>query len=143
MFDLMPFDRKEMKKFNNYFDDLERSFFGGFPAVNASSMFRTDIIDRGDNNLLQAELPGFDREEISIDISGEYLTISAQHKEESKEEEKNFVRRERRFGSFVRSFDITGINTEQITAEFKNGVLALTLPKQAEPEVSSKKIEIK
>lgn len=143
MFDLMPFDRKEIRKFNNYFDDLERSFFGGFPTVNASSMFRTDIIDRGDNYLLQAELPGFDRGEISIDVSGEYLTISAQHKEENKEEEKNFVRRERRFGSFVRSFDITGIDTEHISAEFKDGILGLTLPKRAEPEVSSKKIEIK
>ncbi|HNW04416.1 MAG TPA: Hsp20/alpha crystallin family protein [Oscillospiraceae bacterium] len=143
MFDLMPFDRKEMRKWNGYFDDLERSFFGGFPAVNSGSMFRADIIDRGDSYLLQAELPGFDREEISVDVCGESLTISAQHKEESKEEEKNFVRRERRFGSFVRSFDITGIDTDQISAEFKDGVLGLTLPKRVETETASKKIEIK
>ncbi len=143
MFDLMPFDRKEMKKFNSYFDDLERSFFGGFPAVGSGSMFRTDIIDRGDSYLLQAELPGFDRGEISVDVSGEYLTVSARHNEESREEDKNFVRRERHFGSFVRSFDITGIDADGISAEFKDGILGLTLPKQAETEAASKKIEIK
>ena len=141
MFDLMPFSHNEMKRFNNYFNDLERSFFGQFPST--SSLMHTDIIDKGDHYLLQAELPGFSREEISVDLDGERMTISAQHSEEKEENQENFVRRERRFGSFSRSFDISGIKAEGISAEFKDGVLELSLPKAGKEELPAHKIEIK
>ena len=141
MFDLMPFDRHEMKHFNNYFNDMERNFFGELPSANA--MVHTDILDKGDHYLLQAELPGFAKEEVNVDIDGERMTISAQHSEEKEEKEETFVRRERRYGTFARSFDITGIKADAITGEFKNGVLELTLPKSGDEEPAGRKVEIK
>lgn len=141
MFDLMPFDHRELKRFNNYFNDLERSFFGEFPSAN--SLMHTDILDEGDHYLLEAELPGFAKEEIKIDVDGERMTITAEHAESSEENGKNFVRRERRIGSFARSFDITGIKAEGITAAFNNGVLELTLPKAGAEDLPAHRIEIK
>ncbi len=141
MFDLMPFDRHETKRFNNYFNDLERNFFGELPSTN--TMVHTDIIDKGDHYLLRADLPGFAKEEVKVDINGDMLTISAQHSEEKEEKEENFVRRERRYGTFARSFDITGIKGDAISGEFNNGVLELDLPKAGKEEPVGRRVELK
>lgn len=79
-----------------------------------------------------------------MNIENGYLTISAEHKtnDEEKDEKGNYIRRERTYGSYSRCFDITGINEDEISANFKNGILELTLPKEAEKETTTKKIEI-
>ena len=111
------------------FDEFERSVFGEngrrVPA------FSTDIRDEGSHYLLEAELPGFDKSDISLDVKEGILTITAKHQEEEehKEEKGGYIRRERRFGSFSRSFDITGIDEGGITAADVNGILELRLPK--------------
>ena len=93
MFDLMPFNRREDNLFH-YLDNLEKNFWGDL-ATNVSS-FRTDVLDKGDRFVLEAELPGFQKEDIDIHVDGNTLTISAQHKEESEEKKDGkFVRRER------------------------------------------------
>ena len=81
--------------------------------------------------------------EIGIKLDGDYLTISAEHKEENEEKKDNFIRRERRIGSYSRSFDITGIDAEKITAEYNNGVLDVTLPKVSADKKEPKQIEIR
>lgn len=127
MFDLMPFDRNERNLFH-YLDRMEKEFFGDFDR--GISQFRTDILDRGDHYELQAELPGFQKDDIHVDVSNNYLTISAQHNESQEEENNNsFIRKERRYGSYSRSFDISGIKADQIHASYNNGVLSLELPK--------------
>ena len=80
---------------------------------------------------MEAELPGFDKSDISLDVKEGILTITAKHQEEEehKEEKGGYIRRERRFGSFSRSFDITGIDEGGITAAYVNGILELRLPK--------------
>ena len=93
------------------------------------SRFRTDIVDQGNHYLLQAELPGFNKDEIRIDLTDNYLTIRAEHREEKEDKQDKYVRRERRYGSFSRGFDVTGIDTSSISAAYKNGVLELKLPK--------------
>lgn len=140
MFELMPFSREERSLFD-YLNQMERSFFGGGnPAV---KQFCTDILDKGDHYLLQAELPGFAKEEIQIHLDGDRLTVSAEHKEETEEKQDGqFVRRERRYGSFARSFDVSGIDATGIRAAYNNGVLELTLPKQQAQVPPTRQIEV-
>ena len=95
-------------------------------------------------DLLEADLPGFKKEDISVDIEGETLTIRAERTEEKEEKDGkgNFVKRERSYGSFSRSFDMTGIRTEDVSAAYENGVLKLTLPKKQETLPTSRRLEI-
>ena len=142
MFDLMPFDRRDNDMFQ-YFDTLSRNLFNGFGSDFYSNFGRTDIVDNGDAYELTADLPGFKKEDISIDLNGDCLTISAEHKEESNDEkEKNYIRRERRYGSVKRSFDISGIRADEIAEQYTDGVLHLTLPKKTEEVPASRRIEI-
>lgn len=142
MFELVPFERS-MRRMMNYdpfrsFSDMERSFFGG----NGVCAFRTDIKDMGESFRLEAELPGFAREDISVDIENELLTISAERKSENEEKKDSFVRRERFYGSFKRSFDISGIDADRISAAYTDGVLSLDMPKKQELLPRSRKLEI-
>ena len=139
MFDLMPFERSE-RNLMNMFEDFDRAFWGDRSRSLAS--FRTDVLDKGDRYVLQAELPGFNKEDIHIDINGDYLTVRAEHKEEQNSEEKNYVRRERRYGTYARSFDVSGVDVNRIGAKYQNGVLELDLPKIGEVKPEVKKIEI-
>ena len=139
MFGMIPFDRRESSLFD-MLDNFERNFFGS--SSNTASSFRTDIRDAGDKFILEAELPGFKKEDIQLDLKDGILTISAQHSDENEEKGSSYIRRERRYGSFSRSFDVSGIQEDHITAAYNNGVLELTLPK-AQPVVpASRQIDI-
>lgn len=141
MFGMIPFERHNDNMFD-LFDDFERSFFGKSGA--SLPDFRTDIRDDGDSFVLESELPGFTKEDISLDVKDGILTISARHSQtgEEKDEKGAYIRRERRFGSFQRSFDISGIDEGGITAAYQNGVLELTLPKARPTPPESRKIAI-
>lgn len=135
MFGLIPFAHED--NLFSYLDNMEKNFFTGFGDV---SQFRCDIRDKGDGFLLEAELPGFNKEDIKINLKGNNLTISAVHNtsKEEKDEKSGYVRRERKYGSFSRSFDVSGIDVSKIDAEYNNGILALNLPKKLpEPPASS------
>jgi HSP20 family protein len=143
MFEIIPFERRnnQVSSYDPFraFDEMERSFF-----KNSLTEFRTDVSDNGDSFLVEAELPGFSKDDIHIDIVNDCLTISAERKydNEDKDDKKNFIRRERYYGSYSRSFDVTGIDTDAIKAEYKDGVLNLTLPKKAPETPAAKKVEI-
>lgn len=143
MFNLIPYNRREANLFR-FMDDFERSFFNN--SLKGDSRFRVDISEKDGNYFLEAELPGFDKEDIHVDLNGEVLTIHATHesKDEEKDKDGNYIRRERRFGSYSRSFDVSDIDVDNIKADYKNGVLALTLPqKPALPQgAATRKIEI-
>ena len=139
MFGMIPFDRHDSSLFD-MLDNFERNFFGS--SNNTASSFRTDIRDEGDKFVLEAELPGFKKEDIKLDLKDGILTISAQHSQESEEKQNSYIRRERRYGSFSRSFDVSGIQEDHITAAYNNGVMELTLPK-AQPVVpAARQIDI-
>ena len=110
----------------------------------AATDFKTDIKDNGKEYVLEAELPGFKKEDIHVDIEDGYMTISAERSNETekKDDKGNFVRRERSYGSFSRSFDVSSVKTEDITGEYKDGVLTLTMPKKEENVPTSRRIEI-
>lgn len=124
-----------------FFDRVFRDFFGN--GFNGMDNFSTDVIDDGNSYRLQAELPGFKKDEISVDLDKETLTISANHKEENKESQDNFIRQERRYNSYCRSFHIPGIKKESITASYNNGVLEISLPKENIETEEIKRIEVK
>jgi len=139
MFDLIPFEQRSRNMFD-YFNQMSQDFFGGlnegvYPC-------RTDILDQGDKYVLKADLPGFNKEDIQIDIDGDYLTLKAEHKEEKNEDKDSFVRRERRYGALTRSFDTSNIDAEKISASYDKGVLMLNLPKREQVAPTSRQIEI-
>ncbi|MGN1107455.1 MAG: Hsp20/alpha crystallin family protein [Huintestinicola sp.] len=105
---------------------------------------RTDIFEDDDKFVMESELPGFDKKDIAIDISGSSLTLKAEHSENTEEKDKNgrYIRRERSFGSYQRSFDISGIDTEGISADYNNGILTMVLPKKKPDVPVSRRLEI-
>ena len=129
-----------------WYDSLDRrddNLFDVFDNFEKKS-FRTDIRDQGDKFLLEAELPGFQKEDISLELKEGILTIKAEHKEnqDQKDDKGNYIRRERRYGSFSRTFDVSGIDENAITAVYNNGILELTLPKLAPVVPQSRQIAI-
>ena len=144
MFELTPFVRRNhnVNVYNPFreLEDLERSFFGRNPVAD----FKTDITENEKEYVLEAELPGFKKEDINIDIDNNYLTISAERNVSNEEKDKkgNVIRSERSYGSFSRSFDITGVDAEKIDAEYENGVLKLTMPKKEEIIPKTRRLEI-
>ena len=111
------------------FDNFDQELL---PTMTGS--FRTDILDQGEAYVLQAELPGFHKEDIKVELKEGVLTIEAKRAEQSEEEKEGYVRRERRTGTFSRRFNVTGIQENAISAKFHDGILELTLPK-LQPEV--------
>lgn len=141
MYGLTPFEKNGFDIFNA-FNDFEKNFFGGSMPVNTC---KTDIRDEGEKYVMEAEFPGFTKEDIKLDINGSYLVLTAEHKNEKdeKDDKGKYIRRERSYGSYTRSFDITGVDTENISAEYKDGILKIDLPKKASEEPPVKRLEIK
>ena len=141
MYGLTPFGRTGFGLWDA-FNDFDKNFFGDSMPINSC---HTDIRDDGDKYVMEAELPGFEKEDIKLDINGTQLTIAAEHSTNSdeKDEKGNYIRRERTFGSYKRSFDISDVDSEAISAAYKNGILTLELPKKKPEEPVSKRLEIK
>ena len=89
-------------------------------------------------------MPGFEKGEIQLDVNGDTLTLSSVHQQEQGDKSKeHYICRERSYGSYQRRFDISGIDADQIEAEYKNGILYITLPKQQPETPTSKRLEVK
>ncbi len=144
MFELIPFGGRRVSVYDPFraLDEMERSFFGS--ERTAVAAFRTDVSDTGDAYKLEAELPGFKKEDIKVDIDDDTLTIKAEHTENNDEQndEGEYVRRERYYGSYSRSFNVSEIEVDGITAAYENGILTLNMPKKAPVKPESKHLEI-
>jgi len=119
-------------------EEFERRFFG-----QRTPTMKTDIRETENAYILESDLPGFSREDIHAEIKDGYLTIRAEHKSENEDKNESYLRRERSYGSFSRTFDLDGIDAEAITASFKNGVLTLELPKMQQKIEEARRVEIK
>ncbi len=143
----------------NLFDD----FFGDFPGFpvwddkamqkaqkklygrHAANMMKTDVQEHGDHYEADIDLPGFKKDELTLELKDGYLVISAAKGLDQDEKEKEtgkFVRRERYAGSLSRSFYVgEDVKREDIHAKYENGVLRLSIPKaeQQKPQVEEKK----
>ena len=94
-----------------------------------------DLIERDDQYVLRADIPGMKLEEVEIQVEDDILTVSAAHEETEEEKKENFVRRERRFGGFSRSIRLPkGVTAEQIQATCRDGMLEVSFPKPKEEE---------
>ena len=116
---------------SNSFNLLEEMFKDPFFSDNESKVMRTDIKEKDDKYLIDIDLPGYDKENIKIDVEDGYLTIHANVNTENEEKEGKFVRKERYMGSCSRSFYVgTEVESEDIKASFKNGILQIEVPKK-------------
>ena len=101
-----------------------------------------DVVENEDAYVVKATLPGLKPEDIDISIEDDVLTIKAKHTEEHEESEENYLLRERRYGAFHRAVRLpSSVNGDEASAEVKDGVLILTLPKRE--EFKPKQIEVK
>ncbi|MFX1563222.1 MAG: Hsp20/alpha crystallin family protein [Promethearchaeota archaeon] len=100
-----------------------------------------DVIDAGDEIKVIAELPGLKKEDINVYSTSDGIEISAEIKEDTKKEEKGYIRKERRFEHFYRRIPLSAaIDADKVSASYKNGILELHLPKTE--EIKGKRIKI-
>lgn len=137
------------QELNNFLrDTFMESMFSHPLNLKKLSTWRPAIeLKQGDKNYaVKVQLPGVNKEDIHIDLNNDYLTVSAEIKEEKKEtgENSKIHTSEFRYGKYIRtiSFD-NPIKTDDAVAEFKNGVLSITLPKQKIEKTKTKKLAIK
>ena len=115
-------------------DDFLDRFIYGWPSlareVDTTWIPRVDINETDKDIILDVELPGLDKKDIKIEVKDSTLTISGERKQEKETEDSGCRRVERRYGKFERTFGLPeNVKTEKVSAEYKNGVLVLTLPK--------------
>lgn len=145
MFEL--FLRRNNKSMLDELNMFEKNFLNvfqkDFDSFFESSSMKTDIINNKDSYLIQAELPGFKKEDISIEIKDDELLISAKYEDNLEDKTENYIRKERRMNSYKRIFNISDIKQDLIEAKYENGILELKLPKKEEKIPQTKKINIK
>lgn len=146
MFDMVPFRRNnKIERRGDVFENFLDSFFNDdffLPSAYNTGSFRVDLKEDENNYLLDADMPGMDKNNIDINLQNNYLTISAKREDQVEENKDNYVRRERSYGEFKRSFYFDNIDEENIKASFKDGVLHLQLPKKDKAKDERKKINI-
>ena len=116
--------------------DLFNDFFGGddFFSRRESSIMKTDIKEKKDKYIIEMDLPGYEKENINLELKDGYLNVTAKvEKEENSDENEKFVHKERFYGHCSRSFYVgEQITEDDIVAEFKNGTLKVSIPKKEE-----------
>lgn len=148
MFSLIPYSRRgngvsrrnDVFGLERFFDEFFRDpFFSKFSSL--TSPIRADVRENDREYIVEAEIPGVRKEDISIEISDDVLTLGVDTKQETKEESEDYIYRERSTGSFRRSFHVQNIKNEAVKASYKDGILSIILPK-SEKAKGSKRIEI-
>ncbi len=117
-----------------------REMIPGFGGAGFAPSF--DVKESKDAFVFRADLPGIKEDDLELALTGERLTVSGKREEEKRAEDERYYSSERNYGSFSRSFTLpSGIDADHVSADLKNGVLTVVLPKK--PEVQAKKIELK
>lgn len=146
---LVPWEPKEIKRLRDLFDDFFD--FELLPESRRLTRRRwmeggewsplVDVIDKKDNILVKAELPGVDKKDVKISLSENTLTIRGERKEEKEIKKEDYYCCERAFGAYSRTIALPAeVDKTKAKATFKNGVLEITLPKIE--EIKPKEIEI-
>lgn len=132
MYTIVPFRTNRMMNrpmMDTMFNDrFFRSFFNMDDMV-GSAGFRVDVKDAGDAYHMEAELPGVRMEDINLNVEKDVLTISADLNTDKQENAGSYLYSERRTGHMERAFSLEGIDQEQITAAYRDGILRVKLPK--------------
>jgi len=130
--------------------DFDRLFRGAFSSQLGETELSTrswappvDIYETEDAIVLRAELPGVDPKEVEVRVEDNTLYLKGERKFEKEVKEQNYHRVERSYGSFARSFSLpNSISTDKVKAEFKDGLLTLTMPKREEAKPKTIKIDV-
>jgi len=136
---MMLVPRRNFDLFDEFFDD---NFFN----KKEKNLMKTDIKEKKDRYTIEMDLPGFEKENIKLELNNGYLTITGKQENKIDEEEEKYVHKERFYGECTRSFFVgDNIKEEDIDAEFKNGTLKIDIPKKEEQKeiAETKQIEIK
>ena len=145
MFDMIPFRKNNVSRKDDFFSPFMKNFFSDdfFSAMNyLQGNFRVDMKETNDSYQVEADLPGINKEAINIDFENNHLVISAKREESLEDEKENYVRRERHYGEFKRSFYVDNVDEDKINASFNDGVLKVTLPKLTKGKDKKRKIDI-
>ena len=133
MFGLIPFRMSRgISNTNSSLNDIFDTFFND-DLTNAFSMensIKADVRETNEAYLVEAELPGVNKEDVRLDYDNDYLTISALRNETFEDRRDNYLRQERCYGQISRSFYFNNVEKSQIQARFQNGVLDIILPKK-------------
>lgn len=140
--------RKDLQIFKNFWKDTPSIFDNDFnlPFKGFTTEFdkilngRSDFEELDDKYIIELEVPGVKKDEIEIALKNDIITISWKREREKKNGLKN-IKYERSVGSFTRSFAVEGADSDKVTAELKNGVLKITIPKLE--QAKAKQIKIK
>ena len=119
-----------------YFDDSLSNFFEG-----DSTKMKCDIYEKDGDYHIEIDIPGFDKKDIKVECDNGYLTVTAKKDEEVEDKSKNYIRRERSYGKYQRSFYIGDMDSNEIRAKFKHGMLKIIVPK-VETKETKRHIEI-
>jgi HSP20 family protein len=139
-----------LAKFNlapvpSFFSMFERPLFRDLLETEESVITyapRVDVVENKENFTVRAELPGMKKDDVKLTLENSVLTLSGEKRFEEKRDEDNFHLRETRYGKFERSFRLTdNVDRSNIVADYKDGVLTISLPKTKESQ--SKEIAIK
>jgi HSP20 family protein len=129
-------------------DQINRLFKDGFERVGEDSNLTAwapavDIYETEQELVVKADLPDVDPKDLDIRVENNILTIRGERKFEKKVSEENYLRVERSYGSFARSFTLANtVNSEAIRAEYNNGVLTLSIPKREEAKPKQIKVSV-
>lgn len=137
---LTPFSTLFNDFFNNSFDFLGKDFF------DSATYPKVDVRDEGNQLVIEAEVPGLKRDQISIEVDGNLLRIKGEKKIKDEKKSQNYIHRELKHSSFCRTFKMpTTIDVDNITSLFQDGVLEILLPKKVVESTPNqiKRIEIK
>jgi HSP20 family protein len=130
-------------------DQVNRLFEGSLQGNRSDNSSLTtwapavDIYENENALVIKADIPDLDEKDLDIRVENNMLTVKGERKFEQKVKEENYLRIERTYGAFSRSFSLpTTVNTEAIKAEYKNGVLTVELPKRAESKPKQVKVNV-
>lgn len=131
--------------FTTFQDQVNKLFENSFNGNSAITSWApsVDIYETENELVLKADLPGVTEKDIDIRVENNMLTVRGERQFENKVKEDNYLRVERTYGSFSRSFALPNtVNTEAVNAEYKNGVLTVQLPKRAESKLKQVKVNV-
>jgi HSP20 family protein len=130
-------------RFNRLFNDTFSRVFGNEEPASGAWMPAVDIYETDDKLVLKAELPGIDPKDVDVRVEDNTLYLKGERKFEKEVKEENLHRVERSYGSFSRTFALpSSIDSEKVQAEYKHGILTLTMPKREEAKPKTIKINV-
>jgi len=140
---IFSLQREMNNMFDRFFNDLSPARLWD-DEINGRYLPRVDIKETGREVCIEAELPGMDEKDIDISLSGNMLTLRGEKKVEREEKDEGFYHVERSYGKFHRDIPLPAeVETGNVEAVFKKGILSIHIPKKPESQQKSKRIEIK